>query len=469
LKRSLFTTALRLTIAASLVLTICCSVSAAVIRIRPDGNDANNGSSWALAKRTVQAAIDAAQAGDEVWVAAGTYYENLYLSKPVALYGGFAGHESDREERRPQVWRTVLDGAKRAAVIDLLSYDSQPITTVISGFVIQYGRGHESGGLFIRRTGAVSILDNTFARNEAVNGAGIYCNGTGKTVITRNAFSNNRAINSGGGVCVVAGSGLEVSSNLFLNNEARYGSALYGHTITARVAHNTFLSNGHHGGTVVDLLDSQGWFTGNIAAFSPLGTRVTGSTRPSADRNCYFGNAVDYEGISPGPNDIRADPQFLAPWVGDFHLRPTSPCIDAATNSGILAGDTDLDGRPRIAGGRADIGCFEYDGGPYLIRQIAQAKAIPHAFPIALRDQVVTAAFGDSFYIESQDRTAGLKVRSTASPSPGDLASVAGTLEVQDGELTLVASSATFRTVASATVPEPFCVRGPHLGGGPYF
>jgi len=163
------------------------------------------------------------------------------------------------------------------------------------------------------------------------------------------------------------------------------------------VANNTFLSHGRQVDAAVYFRGSRGWFTGNIVAFSLLGTRVSGSTRPSADRNCYFGNAVDYEGISPGPNDIHADPQFLAPWVGDFHLRPTSPCIDAATNSGILAGDTDLDGRPRIAGARADIGCFEYDGAPYLIREIAQAKAIPHAFPIALRDQVVTAAFGDGF------------------------------------------------------------------------
>jgi len=45
----------------------------AIIRVKPDGNDANSGGSWPLAKKTVSAAIAAANQNDEIWVAAGVY------------------------------------------------------------------------------------------------------------------------------------------------------------------------------------------------------------------------------------------------------------------------------------------------------------------------------------------------------------------------------------------------------------
>ena len=37
------------------------------------GNDANSGTSWAQAKRTIQAAVDAASSNDTIWVTNGTY------------------------------------------------------------------------------------------------------------------------------------------------------------------------------------------------------------------------------------------------------------------------------------------------------------------------------------------------------------------------------------------------------------
>ena len=61
-----------------------------VVRVRPGGNDAQNGSSWALAKRTVQAGINAASLlGGEVWVQAGTYGERITL--PPNLCGLLEG------------------------------------------------------------------------------------------------------------------------------------------------------------------------------------------------------------------------------------------------------------------------------------------------------------------------------------------------------------------------------------------
>src|SRR3989442_15669506 len=58
-----------------------------------------DGLSWRKAFPSVQQGLDAANAGDQVWVAAATYFENITLKDGVALFGGFAGTEADVAQR----------------------------------------------------------------------------------------------------------------------------------------------------------------------------------------------------------------------------------------------------------------------------------------------------------------------------------------------------------------------------------
>jgi parallel beta-helix repeat protein len=65
--------------------------------------------------------------------------------------------------------------------------------------------------------------------------------------------------------------------------------------------------------------------------------------------NDIYGAESNYYNCVAGPFDISVDPEFVAPF--DFHLKPTSPCIDA--------GDPD----PKYNdsdGSRADIGALPY-------------------------------------------------------------------------------------------------------------
>ena len=85
------------------------AADAAVHYVKADGT--GDGSSWDNAAGDLQATIDAAQAGDEVWVASGTFKPSklikstkktskaFFLKDGVSLYGGFAGTESSKNDR----------------------------------------------------------------------------------------------------------------------------------------------------------------------------------------------------------------------------------------------------------------------------------------------------------------------------------------------------------------------------------
>lgn len=81
-----------------------------VIYVDARATGAGNGASWADAFTKVQPALNAAQSGDQVWVAAGRYVENITLKNGVALYGGFAGTETELGQRNWVVNETILDG-----------------------------------------------------------------------------------------------------------------------------------------------------------------------------------------------------------------------------------------------------------------------------------------------------------------------------------------------------------------------
>jgi hypothetical protein len=76
-------------------------------------------------------------------------------------------------------------------------------------------------------------------------------------------------------------------------------------------------------------------------------------------------------GWTGGGTSFDADPQFVDPASGDYHLAATSPCINAGDPADFAQfGVTDLDGDLRVLYGRIDIGADEY-AGPFTPRLLS--------------------------------------------------------------------------------------------------
>ncbi len=227
-------------------IVLAVAANAAVIRVKPGGNDANTGADWASAKKTVTAAIAAANQGDQIWVALGTYQEHIRnrsvggIAVDVALYGGFAGTETALNQRNPTVNVTTLDGGggdfpvppTQGAVI-FIDSGAGPETRV-DGFTIVRGHGIHGGG--IKTVASGPTIANNVIRANVTDGAGAGISVWGfrvlpeaNTIIVNNAIVENSSVNSegdGGGVAVVGASAIITNNYIARNEVTRNGGGI---------------------------------------------------------------------------------------------------------------------------------------------------------------------------------------------------------------------------------------------------
>jgi len=333
----------------------------AVIRVRLDGSDANDGLSWPAAKQTVQAGLDACNPGDEVWVAAGTHVQpTINMPGGVALYGGFDGTETEREQRDWRVNVAVLDADYTGPVVVVET--GAPVSTRIDGFTIRRGvaDGAVGGGINCWAASA-TIVNNVITENTAPNGGGLSFAGYAP-VVANNVIAGNEAVDAGGGVYCNLTSAI-ISSNTITGNYAAYGSGIHTDYGDAMILGNTITGNLTGGGYSRRggiSCSSRATVANNIVAYNESG--IDADSGASLQNNCVYGNTdYDYhpDMAPPGPGDISVDPQFVDYEGGNLHLLPTSPCIDAGEDSFFDPGDVDMDGQPRIYGPHVDIGADE--------------------------------------------------------------------------------------------------------------
>ena len=153
---------------------------------------------------TIQAALDAASAGDSVLVARGLYAENVRIQgKRIALRGGYAGAPSatyvanlggDFSTQLPAVNVTTIQGAIATATVLLL--DTPAGGSLVDGFAIRGGsHGIELDDDFtFPLLDGVTVSHNVLEENGVADyshfGGGIYLSGSNH-VVTDNVIRNN--------------------------------------------------------------------------------------------------------------------------------------------------------------------------------------------------------------------------------------------------------------------------------------
>lgn len=156
------------------------NADAATIYVR--SNSTGSGTSWANATASLTQALSIANAGDQIWVARGTYKASptgnqdtsFHLKNGVAIYGGFTGTETTLAQRTDTTGTTTIlsgdlgNGLRSKHIVNATATVTG--TAILDGFTI-------SGG------------SNSFISNDTEGGAGMY--NAGSPQLSHLIFENN--------------------------------------------------------------------------------------------------------------------------------------------------------------------------------------------------------------------------------------------------------------------------------------
>jgi hypothetical protein len=302
-----------------------------------DGNDNNNGLSKETPFATIQKAIDSAFNGDTVLVADGTYTGDGnrdidFLGKAITV----------RSESGSENCVIDCNGSWEEPHRGFYFHNTEDANSILDGFTITNGLS----GIYCYFS-SPTITNCIISGNSAYDGAGILCYESGPA-ITNCTITGNRASDEGGALWCSRGSPTITNCNISGNSASRRGGAIYLSNSDVTIANSTIVANTGHG----------------IYGYSESSATIINSVLWNNSDSQIVGNAVatycDIEGGWLGEGNIDQDPCFAL--ITDYHLMPNSPCIDAGDPNYIPEpNETDLDGQPRIIGGRIDMGVYEHN------------------------------------------------------------------------------------------------------------
>ena len=272
----------------------------AIIYVDLNATGEADGSSWANAYTDLPDAIAAAEATDQVWVAAGTYQPtegrnretSFVLPDGVQLYGGFAGDETSLEQRDVEANVTELtgdigtqgDNTDNSYIVVDISQTSE--TSRLDGFRVADANNDESsnsvGGGILSLGSSATLANLTITDNIASNGAGIAANNS-ELQISGVVLSNNSVTRDGGGFysrngnstlsnvtfignsaddeggAVYNSESNDVSSDTeFRSNRAEFGGAIFNSSSDIELTSSSFFNNSaiDDGGAIFNSSDS---------------------------------------------------------------------------------------------------------------------------------------------------------------------------------------------------------------------
>jgi parallel beta-helix repeat protein len=242
--------------------------------------------------------------------------------------------------------------------------------------------GIGGGGISIRGdSSGTQVVDNVIANNtmtgSGINGGGLVLFAGGSPLIQNNTISGNTQF----GLAMVNASTPRLIQNLIINNTGGgltysfgggTGMALINNTFANNDAQISFVAQFNAASVISGSLPPDVIVQNNLLIAKPGQTAIfcTSALSPNWLANDVFsdgGSAFDAGCGTPptGTNgNISVDPVLTDVSVGNAHLQPLSPAIDAGNNTttSILLPITDLDGNPRINNATIDMGALEFQG-----------------------------------------------------------------------------------------------------------
>jgi hypothetical protein len=307
------------------------SASATTIYVNGSAPTGGNGSTWSTAFNTIGAGLDAATAAAtpgaviDIWVAGSTNpYPmarcNYPLPNNVNLYGGFAGNETQINQRGftgnlPSLQSTLIEpnSGTNCYLFNLAGTTNRfdGMTLIAVGGILQSG-------------GTLTAVSDTFTRDpindmaSAVAGNGIVSSNGGTLVVDKSLFQNLIA-STGGAIASVNAASVAVTNSTFIGNQAvgaqywdgtgvaslsgggaiivdgnfsytyyNYGTPVNNTKVT--ISSNTFINNAAgspSGGGAIHVEDSDtvSIASSNFGALDANGMPVSGSSNNASNSN----------------------------------------------------------------------------------------------------------------------------------------------------------------------------------------
>jgi hypothetical protein len=352
-----------------------------IIYVNGNISASGGGGSWATAKKTIQEALQLTTDYNfihSIWIAKGTYSPNAPLSMKnnIAIYGGFAGTESQLSERNFILNRTIISGGNARLVFSNSSLNE---TAVLDGCTISNGYSgydYESGGM--ANFGAhVTIRNCVFSNNIAENYGAAMMNSRSHPNISNCVFTGNEAKNNSGGALYNDHSSPIINNCVFTGNKSiALGGAI--HTVsvsTSRYAdpvinNCVFVGNyaGDNGGAMSFYKYSRPVITNTIVYQNTKGRTPVASNIYFSEATGTVANSIIEGGFS-GTGNMNDDPLFVNAalpagvdgiWMTSDDGLALSGCSPAINMGKTLTPDLPLDilGKSRVDA--QDIGAYEF-------------------------------------------------------------------------------------------------------------
>jgi parallel beta-helix repeat protein len=353
---------------------------------------------------SIQMAVDAANTGDVIKVATGTYTDvsaragvtqAVYISKTVTIHGGYTTVNWGVSD--PEANPTILDAQGQGRVL-YVSFCSPTIKSlhITGGYIygepwsargagvfLYYsdatligntiygnraiGPGGGGGGVFLAEESDATLVGNVIRDNVATSGGGIHGDASfyadTYAMLISNIIRNNTAQRGGGVYLGIRG--FRLINNVIADNYARIsGSGVYVWGGDHRLIHNTIVRNTGGNGSGV-FVSTYGSHIGTVAMTNTILADQMVGISIAAPQSTAILNGVLWSGNGANTggagsitvtNAITGSPAFVDPDGGDYHIGGTSAAVDRGLTVDFLL---DMDEDYRFLAAPPDLGADE--------------------------------------------------------------------------------------------------------------